>query len=383
MNNLKIAVVSSGAGHINRGVESWALDLAYSLHNHEQNVTLFKGGGIEQDSWEKVIKCLKRNDKITLFLEKIFQKKLGGWRYGLNSAVQIEQSSFSIHLLPYVLNKYDIIHTQETNVAYFFNKLKYKGLSNSLVIFSNGTCKDMEFVKKMSIVQELSPVRIKMWNDIKNKNIYMIPNFINVNKFRRPEGLISRKDINIDDNTIVYLCVGALTKVLKRIDRMIIEFSIFKKRIQSKSILLIIGGREPDTQEIIDLKQSLIPDDCIIMENVNRKYMPDLYNLSDVFVLPSDHEMLPISVLEAMSAELPIISNDTPILQWVIDGGGLIKDLSKEGILSELLIQMLDKNTRIKYKNTAFMRVNNIFSDQVVIPQIIDMYKDVYNKYHG
>jgi hypothetical protein len=43
---LKIAVVSSGLGHVARGIETWADDLAAALYKRGVDVTLFKGGRI-------------------------------------------------------------------------------------------------------------------------------------------------------------------------------------------------------------------------------------------------------------------------------------------------------------------------------------------------
>jgi hypothetical protein len=41
---MKIAIASSGLGHVTRGIETWADDLGTALHRCGVNVTLFKGG---------------------------------------------------------------------------------------------------------------------------------------------------------------------------------------------------------------------------------------------------------------------------------------------------------------------------------------------------
>jgi len=41
----RIAIASSGLGHINRGVESWANDLAVGLHRKESRQRFFQAAG--------------------------------------------------------------------------------------------------------------------------------------------------------------------------------------------------------------------------------------------------------------------------------------------------------------------------------------------------
>jgi glycosyltransferase involved in cell wall biosynthesis len=50
----------------------------------------------------------------------------------------------------------------------------------------------------------------------------------------------------------------------------------------------------------------------------------EFYRQSDVFVLPSDHEGMPLVVLEAMAAGLPVVGSDVPGIRELVGGRGLL-----------------------------------------------------------
>ena len=61
----KIAVASSGLGHVTRGIEAWASDLAAALAVRGDDVTLYKGGGRPEASYEQVLPCWQRAEPRT------------------------------------------------------------------------------------------------------------------------------------------------------------------------------------------------------------------------------------------------------------------------------------------------------------------------------
>ena len=69
---MKIAVACSGLGHVARGIESWAADLAQALNDRGEDVTLFKGGGKAESSFERVIPCWQRGQPRTERLVRLF-----------------------------------------------------------------------------------------------------------------------------------------------------------------------------------------------------------------------------------------------------------------------------------------------------------------------
>ena len=62
----RIAIASSGLGHVARGIEAWADDLAAALAARGEDVLLFKGAGDATRPFECVVTCWRRADAATM-----------------------------------------------------------------------------------------------------------------------------------------------------------------------------------------------------------------------------------------------------------------------------------------------------------------------------
>src|SRR3954465_13798320 len=87
----RIAIACSGLGHIQRGIESWAADLATALRGAGADVALFGGAPMPGVT---ALPTLRRTRPPAQALASLF-RHLGGWRYGLGSIYDVEQTSFS------------------------------------------------------------------------------------------------------------------------------------------------------------------------------------------------------------------------------------------------------------------------------------------------
>ena len=84
---MKTAVVSSGLGHVARGIEAWADSLAAELNRRGVDAALFKGGGKAVRDFERVIPCIRRGS-IPAQCIRIFTRHFF-WRWGLGSTYGI------------------------------------------------------------------------------------------------------------------------------------------------------------------------------------------------------------------------------------------------------------------------------------------------------
>ena len=117
--------------------------------------------------------------------------------------------------------------------------------------------------------------------------------------------------------------------------------------IEEKYHLRIVG----DGPDLMDLKQ--YAKELGIAKNIDfmgsRNDVPAVLASSDIFILSSDWEGFPISIIEAMRAGLPIIaSNVGGISEAVIEGkNGYLIPRGETGILSKKIRSLLsDKNKR-------------------------------------
>lgn len=101
----------------------------------------------------------------------------------------------------------------------------------------------------------------------------------------------------------------------------------------------------------------------------------------DIFVLPSYNEGLPVSILEAMSWQLPVISTNVGgIPQLVRDGvDGILINPGDLTALSQALLRLgQDSAYRESLGRSARERVESSFSKEIVIPRIEEIYKEFY-----
>jgi glycosyltransferase involved in cell wall biosynthesis len=98
---------------------------------------------------------------------------------------------------------------------------------------------------------------------------------------------------------------------------------------------------------------------------------------ADVFTLASLHEMMPIAVLEALAAGLPVACNDDPTLRWMVGDAGPIGDISQPGSLAAQFTTLADAELRAQMSLAARSRAEGSFSEDVVLDQILAMYRQI------
>ncbi len=188
---LKIAVASSGLGHIRRGVETWADDLGRALRARGVDATTFQGSypivnGVAVDPAPNVvISCLPRFGARAERVASLFAP-LHGWRYGMGSGYQVEQTTFALNLWRRIGRTHDILHVQDPQVALVFELLRRAGLTGIRVILGHGTEETTAFLQRLSFLQHLAPTYLADWEPKRPKRqlSFAVPNFVDTNRFR-------------------------------------------------------------------------------------------------------------------------------------------------------------------------------------------------------
>ena len=172
----------------------------------------------------------------------------------------------------------------------------------------------------------------KMFKDLGCKTRFL-PNGVDINRFvpvsrKFKEEL--REKYKIEQDKFVILHVGPIKK------RRNIE--IFRD-LQKDDAQVIIIGRESQESDM-NLYQTLERKGCIILRNY-LKNIEDVYALSDCYVFPCFDEYscieMPVSVLEAMACNLPVVTTKFRALPRAFDeGGGLFFAETEEDFFKPL-----------------------------------------------
>jgi len=376
--SLRIAVASSGLGHVARGVEAWADDLASALHRMGQNVTLYQGGGRGTSEWRVVLPCGKRTDANVQRWVR-YLRGLGGWRYGAGSAYEAEQTTFAFHLWLRVRDDFDILHVQDPWIAYWLGLLHKARISKPRVILAAGTGESLESLRRYPVLQLLAPCYAADYERYKRPSqmVFTIPNFVDTTHFCEGDQRLARKIWNLPQDALIVLCAAAMNSRYKRVDYLIREFAEFSTNASRPLLLVIAGAREAETDEILSLGHQLLPGHVRFFENVPRSNMPSLYQAADVFSLPALNEVFGIVILEALASGLPVACSKTPVLEWIVGKAGCVANISQPGGLSAQLHCITRPNPENRFSQAARPQVLERFSEAAVIPKVLTMYDEV------
>lgn len=110
-------------------------------------------------------------------------------------------------------------------------------------------------------------------------------------------------------------------------------------------------------------------------------FVPEIepyYALADVFVSSSVSEGLPMTILEAMSSELPIVATDIPgVTEVVVDGeSGHLVPPNDPSAMAEAMISMADATTRREFGTRGYELARERFD----IRQTVASYHDLYTE---
>lgn len=132
----------------------------------------------------------------------------------------------------------------------------------------------------------------------------------------------AKMDLDIQPDGLVFLYVGSLKKlkdpttILKALSILGLNF------LQEHNIYFFMIGDGPLKDELINFTlDNKLSERIIIMGNIERKIVPMYYTASDYFIISSEYEGTPLSLLEALFNNLTVIGSDSPGINNIIKDG--------------------------------------------------------------
>jgi glycosyltransferase involved in cell wall biosynthesis len=148
--------------------------------------------------------------------------------------------------------------------------------------------------------------------------------------------------------------------------------------------LLIVGDGPKRKNLELRIKNYASESKIKLLGSLAREKVFEVLQQSDIFVLTSNWEGFPITILEAMSCGLPIIASDVGGVKEAVDEevGYLIKRGDKEA-LKKALIELIENPELAKKKGeNARKRVEQEFSLEKMLQETERMYNSITNKSH-
>jgi glycosyltransferase involved in cell wall biosynthesis len=140
---------------------------------------------------------------------------------------------------------------------------------------------------------------------------------------------------------------------------------------------LIILGDGPQRKRLEELARKLDLANVSFRGTVCRAEIPRLYREADVFLNTSSIDNMPVSIIEAFSAGLPIVTTDAGGIPYMITdrGNGHMVKVDDHVAISERLLELMDCPAEVRRLSRAGREEVAKYRWDVVGPQWIELYR--------
>ena len=203
------------------------------------------------------------------------------------------------------------------------------------------------------------------------KDIDVIPNFIDLDKFKKQKKDHFKKAICPNGESLV-VHTSNFRKV-KRIADVVQIFANILKEIPAK--LLMIGDGPERAKAEAQSKELNIENDVRFLGKLEA--IEEVLSVADLFLMPSEKESFGLAALEAMACEVPLISSNAGGLPELNVQGitGFMSGVGDTADMSRKALFVLDKKNLPTFKQNALKRAK-----EFDIANILPLYEQVYER---
>jgi len=209
-----------------------------------------------------------------------------------------------------------------------------------------------------------------------NKEIQVIPNFIDLDRFKRQRKDHFKKAICPNDE---YLMVH--TSNFRKVKRVPDVVKIFYKVRQRIPVKLLLVGDGPERSNVEALCREM--DTCDDIRFLGKiEAIEEVLSVADLFVMPSEKESFGLAALEAMACQVPVISSNTGGLPELnVDGiTGFMCNVGDIDDMTEKSLYILQKEHLDTFKQNALARAHE-FEASKIVPQYEAFYTAVLENF--
>jgi len=210
----------------------------------------------------------------------------------------------------------------------------------------------------------------------------LIPNFVDcdlINTYTNSFGKGSiYQQLNISRDSYIITMIGRLIPV-KRFDKFIEIIALCSKKLKKEVVGLMIG-EGPMRKKLEELARNYSKKVKIYFLG----YQEDIYkylSISNIFLFPSEYEVLPMGLIEASASGIPIICSNIPGNNDIVqDGynGFLLKGSEKEYV--DCINRILNNDgLALKMSRNGIKMAKSKFDRNIVVNNVILQYKKLLN----
>ncbi len=207
-----------------------------------------------------------------------------------------------------------------------------------------------------------------------DKEIEVIPNFVDTNLFKPIDGCFFRKHIAPNGEKV--LIHTSNFRQVKRVGDTIKILEIVNKEIPTK---LVLVGDGPERSECERMARHLG-----LWDNVKflgkQDGLVEILSSADIFLIPSQSESFGLAALEAMACGLPVVSSSVGGLPELVrhNETGYIAEIGDTDRMARYVLDLLGNDKKYElFANNSRERAVKVFDQAKVIPMYEQLYKNV------
>jgi glycosyltransferase involved in cell wall biosynthesis len=225
-------------------------------------------------------------------------------------------------------------------------------------------------------VSKYSRDKIIQFYDADTAKIRIVPNGVDLQRFKPVQGLESiKRQIGIDSK----LCVLFVGRLIPRKGlSFLIEAAKYVVKEFKETIFVIVGDGPLKNHLRAYLEEINLSGNFVFIGDVNENVLPALYNCADVFALPSIQEGQGIALLEAQATAKPVVAFDVGGVHETMvnkETGLLVKPDSRD--LADAILKLLSSwplREQMGVKGREF--VSNNFSWDICAQRMLQVYRE-------
>lgn len=367
---MKIAILVSGfPPKWLAGTEIATYNIAKYLakRGHEVHVITSLDEGLPKENIEEGFYVYRIKTMEQLHLGPIF--------FSIKSIFKIKK------IRPYILHSQSILRTGLTCfIAKKLFKKPYVAYCRGSDIYSSWMFKKVIsrlVLKNADAVIALTEDMKREIKKIYERDIFVIPNGINLERFKNLSREDIRRRLKIKEDEKIIISVGGL-RPIKGVKYLIEAMKFITDNNENISLMIVGDGKEKEYLGSL-VKELELEQYVTFVGKIPNEKVPEYMAVSDVFVLPSLSEGFPVVNLEAMASGLPIVATKVGGVPEIIkDGknGFLVESKNPERIAERILLLLKNDELRERMSRANKKEVEK-YTWESVVGRLEEVYLNV------
>lgn len=236
------------------------------------------------------------------------------------------------------------------------------------------------YADKIVTVSQAVANHIKQSPFIKDSQVEVIYNGVDNAVYYPMDASSIREKFDIAQDALVIGMIGRVNAIKGQNDFIEAVEPLLEKN--EKAVAFLAGGVFPGEEWRLEELDKRIASSSVVSQIHRIDYYDktsELYNMFDIFVLPSiKPDSLPTVVLEAMACSKPVVGyNNGGIAEMVVDGksGCLVKPNRPQELSNAISLLLDSSEKREKFGRVGYQRQKELFSLESYIKNFSELYK--------